>query len=344
MVQWVHNIFKQKEWVEMFVNAKIYASLHAHSTHSDGIYSPAELAQVGFDEGYGALVLTDHDTVSGTKEMIDACKEKGIECMLGVEFSTNFWAAEYGLHVTAFQFDPEYQPMKEYLVQLSHKETDQTRVLFERGVDIGYIKGITWQEVLAYNKGITWLCNEHVFRAMKAKELATDLDYPEFFATCYGKYRAQVPSEIQFMDADQLIELVHRAGGIAIAAHPVGCYGSLESIPALVEYGIDGIEVWHGLLTGKERRQALALAREYDLYVSGGADHEGLLGGQYKRFENPQETKYYFPPLSLGTTKYFYEEIRDKQKKADRRQVMTRMLEDESLWITNGGILDRPEC
>lgn len=326
----------------MTVDTKIYASLHAHSTHSDGIYSPRELAQVGFGEGYGALVLTDHDTVTGTAEMMEACQEKGMECMPGIEFSTNFWGCEYGFHVTAFHFDPEYPQMKEYLYLMSKKETDQTKTLFDRGVEIGYIKGITWQEVLDYNKGITWLCNEHVFRAMKASGLVTDLDYREFFTTCYGKYRAEVPSEIQFLDTRELIELVHRAGGIAIAAHPVEPYGGLRFIPTLVEYGIDGIEVWHSMLTGKQRRQALALAKEYDLYVSGGADHEGLLGGQYSRYENPKETKYYFPPLSLGTTKYFYEEIRDKQKKADRNQIITQMLEDESLWITNGGILDKP--
>lgn len=35
----------------MTVDAKNFANLHAHSTHSDGIYTPAELVQVGFDEG-----------------------------------------------------------------------------------------------------------------------------------------------------------------------------------------------------------------------------------------------------------------------------------------------------
>ena len=61
----------------MTVDAKNFANLHAHSTHSDGIYTPAELVQVGFDEGYGALVLTDHDTVSGNGEMMDACNRRG---------------------------------------------------------------------------------------------------------------------------------------------------------------------------------------------------------------------------------------------------------------------------
>ena len=96
-------------------------------------------------------------------------------------------------HMTAFHFDPEYPEMKDYLTKLSEKETDQTRQLFARGVDIGYIKNITWDEVLEYNKGITWLCNEHVFRAMKAKGLITDLEYEDFFVTCYGKHRDLVP-------------------------------------------------------------------------------------------------------------------------------------------------------
>lgn len=61
----------------MTVDAKIYASLHAHSTHSDGVYSPEELAQVGFDQGYQALVLTDHDTVTGDAEMMEACRKMG---------------------------------------------------------------------------------------------------------------------------------------------------------------------------------------------------------------------------------------------------------------------------
>ena len=86
----------------------------------------------------------------------------------------------------------------------------------------------------------------------------------------------------------------------------------------------------------------MEIAREYDLFVAGGADHEGLLGGQYTRYAEPEKTKYYFPPLTLGTTKYFYEELRDQKKKADRQSVMDALLADDELWITNGGIHDLP--
>ena len=321
---------------------KVYANLHAHSTHSDGVYSPSQLAKIAYDEGYKACVLTDHDTVSGTKDMISACNEMGLECMLGIEFTTHMPIFDCELHITAFHFDPTYPAMKDYLTALSKRETDQTKTLFYRGVDIGYIKGITWDEVLAYNQGITWLCNEHVFRAMKAKGLITDIQYSEFFTICYGAHRSEVKSEVEFLDSDKLIELVHAAGGIACVAHPTLLCENLDAAKALVGYGIDGIEVWHSLLTGADRRKALEIAKNHDLYVSGGADHSGLLGGQYLRYEKPEETRFYFPPLTLGTTRFFYEELRDKKKNADRQDVMQRMLADDSLWVSNGGIQDVP--
>lgn len=321
---------------------QLYASMHAHSTHSDGIYTPEELAEVGFREGYKALVLTDHDTVSGTGEMITACQNRGIECMMGIEFSAPSSEFQTHFHITAFHFDANHPDMKEYLDKMSYKETEETRILFERGREIGYIQNISWDEVLEFNKGITWLCNEHVFRAMKSKGLITDLAYRDFFLTCYGVHRGTVGPDVKFLDVNDIISLVHSAGGIACVAHPKHPYGSLDGAIGLVKHGIDGIEVWHSLLTGAERKRALEIAKEYDLFVSGGADHEGLLGGQYIRYAEPKKTKYYFPPLTLGTTKYFFEELRDCKKYPDRQAVMDALLSDGELWITNGGIDDLP--
>ena len=66
---------------------KLYANLHLHSTHSDGVYTPAELARLAFEEGYKAAALTDHDAVSGNFEFMAACKELGMESLFGIEFS-----------------------------------------------------------------------------------------------------------------------------------------------------------------------------------------------------------------------------------------------------------------
>ena len=308
---------------------KLYANLHNHSTHSDGIYTPAELVKVGAKEGYGALVLTDHDTVTGYEETAAACAELGLETLFGTEFSSPCDELGVSFHITAFGFDPEYPPMREYLDQLSARETHQTKVLFERGLELGLIKGITWEEVLEYNRGISWLCNEHVFRAMKDKGLITDLEYPDFFRNVYGPHRDEVPDLYDFRQTPDLIRLVHEAGGIAFVAHP---HNQLCHVDKLAEWGLDGIEVWHGDLPDiEERREALRLAGEYDLYVSGGADHSGLCGGQYSRYEHPEETEYWLEPCSVGTTEYFFGEIRDRKKNPDRKAVIEATLKLEEL-------------
>jgi len=91
----------------------------------------------------------------------------------------------------------------------------------------------------------------------------------------------------------------------ANCAHPCTTV-QLRTIPQLVEWELDGIEVWHnGMVRRGYQKEALRLALEYGLYISGGEDHSGLCGGQYKFFEKPEETRHWAEPMSLGTTKEF---------------------------------------
>lgn len=57
---------------------KLYANLHSHSTHSDGVYSPTELVKVAKAEGYKAIALSDHDIGTGYPEFKAACEKEGI--------------------------------------------------------------------------------------------------------------------------------------------------------------------------------------------------------------------------------------------------------------------------
>ncbi len=308
---------------------KVFANLHTHTTHSDGVYSPAEIARVAKEEGYGALAITDHDTYTGNREAEEACRALGLGFMPGIEFSAKGTSFKTWYHVTAFHFDPTYPPLAEYLERLSARETHQTETLFHRGVANGFIKGVTWEEVLDYNRGNTWLCNEHVFRLLKHRGLATDLDYPAYFENVFGKHRSEVAPLYDFMQVEDIISLVHAAGGIVVAAHPAS---QLHTIPALAECGLDGLEVWHSLLSIEQRREALTLARDYDLFASGGSDHEGLCGGEYRRYEHPEETEFWFPPLTLGTTEFFSDELLAGKKSADRRDAIDALLADEGNW------------
>lgn len=308
---------------------EFYANLHTHSIHSDGVYTPERLVEIATQEGYRALAITDHDTATAFPLLQKACENKGMECVFGVEFTSPAPDVNASFHVVGFGFDPNEPAMKNYLEQMSAREADQTRVLFERGVAIGRITGITWDEVLEYNHGITWICNEHLFNAMKAKGLKTDHDYAEFFETLFGKHRFEVPPKYEFLPVDQMIALIHAAGGMAVVAHP---HKQLRHMEYLYRKGLDGIEVWHpDLAAASERRAALETARKYDWFVSGGSDHSGLCGGQYERYENPETCAWYLPPRSVGTTEFFYREIQAMRRTVERREVIDAILAEEIL-------------
>ena len=131
----------------------------------------------------------------------------------------------------------------------------------------------------------------------------------------------------------EIAEMAAKEGyrALAITDHDTFT-GNRFGAEACRELGLDGIEVWHGLLSGEARREALRLAREYDLYVSGGSDHDGLCGGEYKRYADPTQCEFYFPECTLGTTEYFAEELLTRKKKQGRREVMDALLADDTLW------------
>ena len=282
-----------------------------HSTHSDGVYSPRELAKIAKEEGYSAISITDHDTATAFPELKAACEEFGLECIFGVEFTS---PEPVCCHITAFNFDPEYPPMKKYLADMAHRQTDNTKKCFDEAVENGGITGITWDEVLEFNKGVAWICNNHVFNLLMARGLEKKENYMNWFKKNFRDQRYKYPPVLNFLPTDKLIALIKEAGGIAVFAHPMN--GGLNDLDELISYGIDGVEVWHANMTEDERKEAYKLAIEKGLFISGGSDHSGLLGGYYSSYPNEEELKksdMYIPPHSVGTTKEYFDEIKNSK-------------------------------
>ena len=92
--------------------------LHVHSNKSDGSLSPTELVEMAVQKGLSAFALTDHDTVDGLNEAIEAAARyntslkteplsgspdgKGIplEVIPGIEFSTEYRGKD--IHILGF--------------------------------------------------------------------------------------------------------------------------------------------------------------------------------------------------------------------------------------------------
>ena len=79
-----------------------YVELHCHSAFSflDGVSQPDELVAAALSLGYGALALTDHNSVSGSMEFAVAASGLGLRALHGAEIDL-----DDGRHVTLLVAD-----------------------------------------------------------------------------------------------------------------------------------------------------------------------------------------------------------------------------------------------
>lgn len=290
---------------------ELYANLHSHSTHSDGVYSPTELVKVAKDEGYKAIALSDHDIGTGYPEFKAACEKEGLEYIFAVEFSV-FEPDNY--HIVGFDFDPDHPEIKEYFANMERRSKHINKCCFEEAVANGNIKGITWEEILEDNKEIATVCNNHIFRTMLKRGLIKQNEYMDWFNTNFRYQRPKYDVGFEFKNLKDLVKMINAAGGFAVLAHPNDRH--MDHIDEIIASGVEGIEVWHPDLNGEQRKRAYQIGIDKNLYISGGSDHSGLCSGLYSGFKDEEALKKsskFIEPLSSGTTEHFFREIKERK-------------------------------
>jgi error-prone DNA polymerase len=126
-----------------------YAELHCHSAYSflDGVSLPEELAQRAGELGYGALALTDHNSVSGSMELAQVAEGCGIRAIHGAEIDL-----DGGRHVTLLVRDERGWRNLCRIITLAHRHTREggsRRTLIEPAVAL--------EAVTAHGEGLVCL-------------------------------------------------------------------------------------------------------------------------------------------------------------------------------------------
>ena len=89
--------------------------LHAHSTMSDGSYSPEELIDFAIEKGVGVLALCDHDTTAGIERFLSYSADKNIKAVSGVELSATW--SKGNCHIVGLGVRNDYQPLEKVLLE-----------------------------------------------------------------------------------------------------------------------------------------------------------------------------------------------------------------------------------
>ena len=263
----------------------LFSNSHNHSTFSDSIYTPEEIASKAKQLGYKALILTDHDTVNGTYFMQKAARKEGLLSLIGCEFTTVEFGFEDGFHLLGFDFNRDTSEIRYYLDRGAKKHRLRTELLLKWAQEKGRLTGITWEDVCEAHPYHDFLGNNHVFNVMVHRGLLRQEDYFSFFDPDFKwnpVTEEKIRAEVQMHEPTtcDVIEAIRKAGGVPVLAHP---HNQMQFIPAFLEAGLMGIEANHPDLTDEEIVQYHKLTDQYGLYRTGGTDHHGVLGGYADR-------------------------------------------------------------
>ena len=273
---------------------RVFASCHNHSTFSDADITPEHLARMAKCMGHGGIILTDHDTVKGYRRMKEACDKYGLLTMIGCEFSsaeTMKNGFRKGSHMLGFDFDPEFPEMKEILHHATSCATEKVKLVFEWGLERGTLRpGITWDDILEDHPDVEYFSNNAIFDSYMRRGIYLYSEYDEFFKNNFlfslpvmKEAIEKVGKSPYDIDTSYLIDVIKRAGGVPVLAHPSA---EIKYTEEYLEMGVMGFETRHSMLTPEMHRYFEDICDRHGLYKMGGADHENVLGG-YLSFDDP---------------------------------------------------------
>jgi predicted metal-dependent phosphoesterase TrpH len=246
-----------------------FVDLHAHSTASDGAATPSALVAAARQVGLAAIALTDHDTIGGVREAVSAAAGTDLRVVPGVELSAVDASGEthvLGLHLC------DFDALDARLAELRDMRRTRAERIVQRLNALGV--RVTMDDVLEQAAGGA-IGRPHVARALIANGWAADA------RTAFDRYLAA--GRPAFVAKDRLsladaIGMVHRAGGIAVLAHP-GASATPERLKALAALGLDGVEVRHPSHDEADIARILSLTERLGLLPSGGSDWHGQPDG-----------------------------------------------------------------
>jgi len=246
--------------------------LHSHSTHSDGLLTPAELVTRAHAQGVTLYALTDHDALSGLNEAraeADAC---GVRFVAGVEISVS-WQDEI-LHIVGLNIDPLHADIADGLRAI--REGRAARALriaadLERAGVAGALAGAR-----RHARNADLVSRAHFARYLVECGLVKDTNaaFRRYLTPGKPGYVAH-----QWASLPQAVNWINAAGGAAVIAHP-GRYklNNRDNEALLGEFrdlGGAGVEVVTGSHTAAQYASWARYAQRFGLAASAGSDFHG---------------------------------------------------------------------
>lgn len=250
--------------------------LHIHSTASDGSLTPGEIIERAIDLDLKAISITDHDTVEGVRDVLENRWSEKIGFVSGVEISSSPpypFVSKGSFHILGYGIDIDNPVLTNALERVKKARIERNPMIISRLVKEGF--DITLEEV-EQEAGGNVIGRPHMASVLLKKGYVSSVK--EAFELYLAKGKPAYVEKFK-LDCYVAIDVLRKAGGIPVLAHPVtlgvGMFELSCILGLMKEIGLLGIEAYYTDHSLDLTEQYLELARDKNLIVTGGSDFHG---------------------------------------------------------------------
>lgn len=251
--------------------------LHIHSTASDGTLSPADIIALALRLRLGAIAITDHDSVAGSREALLNGIPEALGFLTGVEISADpppSYPGAGSIHILGYGMRLDDPELNGTLEKLQGARKDRNPQIVARLNKLGIALRLDEVEREA---GDGQPGRPHIAKLLVKKGIVRTID--DAFDRYLGNGKPAYVDKYR-IESSQAIELINAAGGIPVLAHP--CLLELESdqqldelLREMMSMGLKGLEVYFSEHTPEQIHRYSELAKRCDLLMTGGTDFHG---------------------------------------------------------------------
>ncbi len=246
--------------------------LHTHTTASDGTDSPRQLVDTAREAGLVAVAVTDHDTIAGVAEAQQRGLETGVEVIPGIEISAKHEGQGVS-HILGYFVDIDDEHFRERISWVQARRNERNPQIIAKlnnlGIDVSY-------DEVCEIAGEGQVGRPHIAQALVRRGAAVSVKdaFNRYLHTTAPAYVAK-----EKLPLAESIDVIRKAGGVAVLAHPYQTWLDDEALEQYVEkladLGLGGIECWYTQHTVEQTDHYRALAYRYNLVATGGSDYHG---------------------------------------------------------------------
>jgi len=246
--------------------------LHCHSTASDGLLAPAELARRAAANGVELLALTDHDDLGGLSPARAVAESLGMRFINGVEISIEWGGLQ--VHILGYNFDAEDAALNTGLASIRSGRIVRAQRM-SADLEKAGIPGC-FDGAMRFAENPNLISRAHFARYLVECGVCKDV------RSVFDSYI--VPGRPGYVDhrwatLEESIGWIVGSGGIASIAHPGRYKFSRPEMRSLLgdfkSYGGQAIEIVSGSHSAENVAVFGRFAREYGFMASCGSDFHG---------------------------------------------------------------------